>query len=155
MHLLDHVLGQGGDKMITAAVHDAESRTSGEIVVRLVQAAGGSDTRAAAEAEFQQLGMAATKARNGVLLYVALNERRIEIIADVGVIAMVPQATWQFAADVVTLGFRANVPTEAIVMAVLAIGDVLAEKFPRLPDDVNELTDIPVSGARPQPEKRG
>lgn len=150
---IKQVLGRGGAELIRAAVHEAESRTSGEIVVRIMQSIESTpdSPREAAVMEFKRLGVMNTKRRNGILLFIALEERVIELVADEGIAAVVPQAVWQAVVDIISLGFRAGFYPEAVVMAVMRIGDLLAGNFPIEPGDVNELSDDVVTD---QPDER-
>jgi uncharacterized membrane protein len=142
---LSEVLGAGGSEVIADAVHEAELRTSGEIVVRLVQALPpGALPRDAAIAEFQRAGISKTRQRNGILVYVALLERKIELVADEGIAAVIQQDQWNFVVQIISLGFRAGYPAESIAMAVTAMGDPLALHFPWREGDTNELPDAPL-----------
>lgn len=140
---LDHVLGRGGSKLITAAIHEAEKRTSGEIVVRITQhiEPPGAPARQAAEQEFVRLNLMRTKRRNAVLLFIALDEHAIELVADQGIASLIEQPTWALVVELVSLGFRCGFPAEAIIMAITKIADLLGAKFPFEPGDINELPD--------------
>lgn len=144
-YTLAEVVGRGGSELISDAVHEAESRTSGEIVVRVVQTVSeaASGAREAAIAEFHRLGVVKTKQRNGLLLYIALKERKIELVADDGIAAVIAQEQWDFVVQIISLGFRTGFPAESVAMAVTAMGDLLSKHFPWSADDVNELPDCP------------
>lgn len=140
---LRHVIGLGRAHLITRAIQRAEKQTSGEVVVRIAHKVNPPEAkpREAALAEFQRHGLANTKHRNAVLIYVALDDRVIELIADDGIAAVIPQETWQSVVDVISLGFRAGHPTESIAMAVTRVGEMLREHFPYEAGDKNELPD--------------
>jgi uncharacterized membrane protein len=140
---LDSVLARGGAELITSAVHEAEKRTSGEIVVRLTEHLTPKATppRQAALAEFERLELFRTKQRNAILIFIALEERAIELVADDGIAAVIEQPVWQAAVEIISLGFRCGFPAGAIVMAVTKVGDLLAQKFPWQAGDVNEQPD--------------
>lgn len=89
--------------------------------------------------EFAARGLTHTRQRNGVLLYVAIQERYAEIIADSGIDGRVEQAVWDGIVEAVVLAGREDRLREGIVTAVRAIGAVLANHAPRSPDDVDEL----------------
>lgn len=137
------VLSDGGNELIEKAVAEAESCTSGEVVVRLKQSVDttAQTVREAAFEEFLRLGVKETRLRNGILLFIALDQQQVELIADEGIYKVVPQGTWQRVVDIITLGFRAGVPAHAIVMGVKLISDLLSSHFPPLPTDTNELSD--------------
>ncbi len=89
---------------------------------------------------FVSLGLHRTKSRAGLLLFVSLAERHVEIIADDGVQAHVEgNAVWEG----IVAGFVAQVKrgevAEGFVSAIGACAGIMAEHFPRGPDDENEL----------------
>ena len=132
---------------IAAAVATAEHGTSGEIRVhlerRLPRPRGGAapDALARATEVFTQLSMHATAERNGVLIYLAVEDRKLAIAGDAGVHARVGEAYWQRIRDVMVERLRRGEPREAVVHAVTEVGAVLQRFFPRRPDDRNELSD--------------
>ncbi|MCX7305927.1 MAG: TPM domain-containing protein [Hyphomicrobiales bacterium] len=79
--------------------------------------------------------------RTGVLIFVSLAERYAEIVAYAGIDAKVPQDTW----DSIVAGLIDDAGhdrlAEGFVTAIAAVGALLAEHFPALPDDANELDD--------------
>ncbi|MDP3255561.1 TPM domain-containing protein [Bosea sp. (in: a-proteobacteria)] len=89
--------------------------------------------------EFTARGLTRTRQRTGVLLYVAIQERYAEIIADSGIDGRVEQAVWDGIVEAVVLAGRDDRLREGIVTAVRAIGAVLANHAPRSPDDIDEL----------------
>ncbi|OYW68257.1 MAG: hypothetical protein B7Z40_03705 [Bosea sp. 12-68-7] len=89
--------------------------------------------------EFTARGLSRTRQRTGVLLYVAIQERYAEIIADSGIDGRVEQAVWDGIVEAVVLAGREDRLRDGIVTAVRAIGAVLANHAPRSPDDVDEL----------------
>ncbi len=89
--------------------------------------------------EFAARGLSHTRQRSGVLLYVAIQERYAEIIADTGIDGRVDQAVWDGIVEAVVLAGREDRLRGGIVTAVRAIGAVLANHAPRSPDDVDEL----------------
>lgn len=89
--------------------------------------------------EFTARGLSRTRQRTGVLLYVAIQERYAEIIADSGIDGRVEQAVWDGIVESVVLAGREDRLREGIVTAVRAIGAVLTNHAPRSPDDVDEL----------------
>ena len=85
-----------------------------------------------------------TAGRTGVLLFISLLERRVELIADRGINAAVEAGVWDgIAAELIT-GIREDRMGEAVEKAVTAVGAVLAEHVPVSADDVNEIADAPV-----------
>ena len=127
---------------IAATVAGAERGTSGEIRVHLERRLPGATTpMARATAVFDRLTMHATADRNGVLIYLAVEDRKLAIVGDVGVHARVGDEYWQRVRDEMVEHMRAGASRDAIVRAVMDVGVVLRKFFPRRPDDRNELSD--------------
>lgn len=82
-----------------------------------------------------------TRAKTGVMLYLSLAEHRAELIADAAINAKVRPETWGAAMAALIEAVRDDRPADGMVAAIEAIGAVLAEHFPRSPDDTNELPD--------------
>ncbi|MBO9559465.1 MAG: TPM domain-containing protein [Caulobacter sp.] len=82
-----------------------------------------------------------TRDRTGVLIFAALAEHRVEVIADEGIHAAAPAAVWdEVVADLVE-GLKRGAIADGFVAAVARAGAVLAAHVPPRPDDVNELPD--------------
>ena len=92
-----------------------------------------------AREQFFEQGVHLTRDRSGVLIFVSIAERYVEIIADEGINTQVPEGTW----DKVVVDFVADVRAERIaegfLAAIKAVGDQLAEHFPRPEEAVDEL----------------
>lgn len=82
-----------------------------------------------------------TRGRTAVLLYLSLDERRAEIVADAAIHAAVPPDAWGEAMAALLPPVRAGRPGEGMAAAVERIGAVLAQHFPAGDGDVNELPD--------------
>jgi uncharacterized membrane protein len=128
---------------IAAAVAAAERETSGEIRVHLERRLPrrSTDTLARAAEVFTTLGMQRTAERNGVLIYLAVDDHRLAIIGDAGVHAHVGDAYWQRVRDAMVERLRRGEARDAVLHAVTEAGLVLRRLFPRRPDDQNELSD--------------
>lgn len=125
---------------VARAVAEAEAMTSGEIRVHLDPRCAG-DPMARAIQLFERLGMARTAARNGVLLYLAVEDRKLAVIGDAGVHARVAPDYWPRLTESLLGHLRAGRPGEGLVAAVRAVGETLRRYFPRAGDDRNELGD--------------
>ncbi len=79
----------------------------------------------------------------GVLLFVSLMERRVELIADRGINTSVPPKTWENIVLELVKGVKQDDLTASLEKAIGQIGVVLAEHVPQRPDDVNEKPDTP------------
>ncbi len=125
---------------VVAAIGAAEQRTSGEIRVVLAKQPA-PDPVAAAQAQFDKLGMHRTAARNGVLLYLAPASRTFAVIGDTAVHEKCGDAFWAELAAAMTGHFKQGDFTAGLVLGIERAGALLAEHFPRSPDDKNELPD--------------
>jgi putative membrane protein len=86
-------------------------------------------------------GVHLTDDRTGVLIYLALAERQVEIVADRTIHSRVEQSVWDEIAAMVAESAREGRITEGILAAVDKSGAVLAAHFPPRPGDRNELPD--------------
>lgn len=125
---------------VAAAVGAAEARTAAEIRVHLDHRCLG-DPMARAVEVFERLGMPGTALRAGVLVYVAVGDRKLAVIGDAGIHARVGQAYWDGLVARIVGHLREDHPRDGLVDAVNEIGQSLAAHFPRRPDDRNELSD--------------
>jgi len=138
------------EEAITASEHRhrGELRFVAEGRLSLPQLWRGIDTRTRAAQLFATLGMSATAERSGILIYVLLAERRVEILADVGITTRVPQAAWDGICRGMETAFRADNYREGALTAIAACSQLLAEHFPANPDlpadNPNELPNAPV-----------
>ena len=101
-------------------------------------------TRKRAEALFAQLGVWDTAHNSGVLIYVQLVDRRIEIVADRGISAKVAQSEWDAICRRMEDAFKADRFQAGAVTAIGEITALLARHFPPLGENPNELPDGPV-----------
>ena len=101
--------------------------------------------RARAEAAFGRLRVWNTAANNGVLLYLLLADRRIEIVADRGLAGLVSDEQWRGVCGLMEERLRTGDAEGAAIAGIEAASDLLARHFPRLPGDTdeNELPDLP------------
>lgn len=122
------------------AVRSAEKRTSGEIRVHMDVAIMENVLDHAAYV-FHQLGMAKTKDRNGVLLYVSVPGRKVAVVGDTAIHAQLGQEYWQQVLDLVLGHFKHDRFCEGLCSGVAAIGEQLRTHFPYERGDENELND--------------
>lgn len=95
---------------------------------------------------FGRLGVWDTQHNNGVLIYVLLAERAIEIVADRGLDAHVGQAQWQAQLDTLRDAFRRGEFEQGLAAVVREVGALLERHFPAEPGQANpnELPDAVV-----------
>ncbi|HEY0013934.1 MAG TPA: hypothetical protein VGB79_13920, partial [Allosphingosinicella sp.] len=82
-----------------------------------------------------------THGRTGVLLYLSLQERRAEIVADEAIHSRVEPEVWGEAMAVLVEHVRAGRPGEGMALAVEKIGAVLASTLPKTLGDPNQIAD--------------
>lgn len=95
----------------------------------------------AALREFMKRGLSRTSGRTGVLLYVALQERYAEIIADSAFDQRVEPKVWQGVVDPLLDAARGGRLRDGLVAAVERLGVILAQHAPRQEGDIDELPD--------------
>jgi uncharacterized membrane protein len=125
---------------IRQAVMDAELDTSGEIRVHIEKSCQGNVLDRAAFV-FKQLGMTKTALRNGVLIYLAVNNRKFAILGDVGINQVVPSDFWDSVKEEMIHFFREDKYTEGLCYAIREAGLHLKKHFPHQRNDANELSD--------------
>ncbi len=125
---------------VTAAVRAAEAGTSAEIRVHLDSTCPG-DALARATTIFERLGMHRTAARNGILLYVAVEDRKLAVLGDAAIHARVAGDAWARLVETLAAHFEEGRRGDGLIAAVRDAGALLRRHFPRGPDDRNELAD--------------
>ncbi len=80
-----------------------------------------------------------TREKSGVLILLSLMERRVQLLADVGIHQRVPPEIWEKLVAQIASGMKEGRPSEALRGAIDRCGELLAEHFPRRPDDIDEL----------------
>ena len=93
---------------------------------------------------FGQLGVWDTAHNNGVLVYVELADRVVEIIADRGIAARVPQAEWAAVCRQMERHYREGRFDEGSIVGILGVGALLGRHFPGKAAGGQELSDQPV-----------
>jgi uncharacterized membrane protein len=125
---------------ILASVKEAEMATSGEIRVHIETTNKGEVLDRAAWI-FKKLGMHKTAERNGVLFYLAVEDKKFAIIGDGGINSKVPAGFWDDISLLLQKNFREGKFTEGLSEGIILAGQQLKSHFPRSNDDVNELSD--------------
>lgn len=98
--------------------------------------------RTKARAAFHDQGIADTRGRTGILVYVSRLEREAEVLADRGVRDAVDAQAWERAASLIRASAGRRMPdAAALAIAIASLGDLLQPVLPRSADDVNELAD--------------
>jgi uncharacterized membrane protein YgcG len=146
------VLDDAALSRLEARVHDSEKRHTGEI--RLCIEAGlpvsylwkRLSVRDRAIAMFGKLRVWDTEDNNGVLIYLLFAEHKIEIVADRGLKARVPDAEWQRIIETMREPLAAGKFEEGLGLAINAVEALLEKHFPAEGGAVNpnELPNRPI-----------
>lgn len=127
-------------RQIVQAIEEAERNTSGEIRVH-IESKCKTDVIGRAIYVFNYLKMYKTAQRNGVLIYIATDSKKLAIIGDMGINERVPEGFWDEIKNKMGATFAAGRFVEGICEAIDAAGHSLKEYFPYLKEDVNEQPD--------------
>ena len=93
---------------------------------------------------FSQLRIWDTAHNNGVLIYLLLADRQVEIVADRGINAKVGAAGWERICKAMQADFKAGNFAGGVVRGIQAVSQQLAAHFPKHGTGPNELPDKPV-----------
>ena len=144
------VFPQATLRAVGQAIKNSETRHRGEL--RFVVEAGlplsgllhGQAPRARAIELFAQLRVWDTEENSGVLIYLQLIDRRVEIVADRGIDAIVGEEFWSAVCRRMEAAFRAGHFEAGALAALSGITLALAEHFPATGDNPDELPDSPL-----------
>ena len=159
---LRHLLSTRGDldrafppsalEAIERAIAASEQSHSGEIRFAIessldpLDALRGHAPRARALQLFGELGVWDTEHNNGVLVYVLLADRDVEIVADRGLNGRVSAAEWTAACSAMEAAFREGRHEAGALEGLQRIGALLAREFPVAAGsrNPNELANRPI-----------
>ena len=127
------------EKKIIQAIEKAELHTSGEIRLHVEDYCTANPYERALEV-FYLLKMENTEARNGVLLYIAIKDRKLAIIGDQGIHEKLSNDFWDNIITKLQENFKNEIFAKGIIEAILEIGNQLSTYFPLNNDDKDELT---------------
>lgn len=134
------------DKAIKAseAMHRGEIRFAVEGALQIEPLLRGQTARERAIDVFSQLRIWDTEGNNGVLIYLLLADRDVEIVADRGIDAKVGAEEWERICRKMESAFRQGNFEAGVVGGIQEVTRHLAEHFPPIGGDRNELPDKPV-----------
>lgn len=90
---------------------------------------------------FMESGVYHTHHHIGILIFISYLERQVEILADRGISAKIPQEKWDALIQHIIAGIKNDCFVERLIEAINQCGTILAQHFPIRPDDRNELDD--------------
>jgi len=134
---------------IEQAVAEAELRTSGEIrfaidtALELPEIWADKPPRVCAQEAFARLRVWDSELNNGVLIYVLMADRDVEIVADRGATARISPAEWEAACRLMESHFREGRFKEGALAGVRAVGGLLEREFPCGAGNRDELPNQP------------
>ena len=135
---------------IQAAIRASEQRHRGEIrfavegALEFLAVARGLTARERALEVFSLLRVWDTEENSGVLLYVQLVDKDIEIVADRGIARHIPSSDWEAICRRMEEAFRAARYEEGALTAIYEVSALLEQHFPAGTHDTDELPDRPV-----------
>lgn len=132
------IFSEKEQQLISEAVESAERYTSGEIRI-CVEKTCSEPVLDRAATYFKKLGMNKTAQRNGVLIYIATQDKQFAIIGDAGINKLVPNDFWDSTKDTMLGYFKEGNMTGGIIAGIKIAGEQLQAFFPYLDGDVNEL----------------
>jgi uncharacterized membrane protein len=155
-HLLEHhwrarrVFPKQVLDLIGQAIKAGEATTSGQVRFVVEGALDGKplfsnqSARERALDIFSHLRIWDTAHNNGVLIYLLLADRKVEIVADRGIDAKVGSAVWQKICAAMETNFRDGNFSGGVIKGIQAVSRELATYFPRQGPGPNELPDAPI-----------
>ena len=139
MSKLEDFLTAQEEQEIVQAILTAENNTSGEIRVHIEHVLNTSDITKRTIELFHKLKMDNTRLQNGVLIYVAIEDKVFSIYGDKGINDVVGTDFWNATKDIMASHFKRGEFKEGIVNGILKTGEQLKKYFPYKSNDINEL----------------
>jgi len=139
MSKVEDFLSKAEEQEIIEAIKTAEKNTSGEIRVHIENSSDKEHSERALEV-FHFLNMDTTKLKNGVLIYVAVNDKKFVIYGDEGINKVIEENFWNTTKDSIQTEFKKGNFKKGIINGILKAGEELKAHFPYQKDDVDELS---------------
>ena len=92
-----------------------------------------------ARQHFVEAGLAQTKDRTGILIFISELERRVELLADEGIASKIDQEQWNDIVATITTGLKENTFEQSLISAIRQCGELLTTHFPADSSNPNEL----------------
>lgn len=136
---MQQFLSEQEQAQVVDAIANAEKQTSGEIRLH-IEARCKEDVMDRAAHVFEKLDMYKTDLRNGVLFYIAYEDKKVAILGDAGINAKVPENFWDSVYAILREEFSKANYVGGLQKAINEAGMQLANHFPCQSDDTNELS---------------
>ena len=136
-----YILSELQQKNIIAAIKLAEKNTSGELKVHIEENCVGGDPMVRAKEVFAYLSLQKTAQRNGVLFYLAYEDRKFAVFGDKGINEKVGQTFWDSTKELMKTYFQKEDFENGLCLAITEAGNKLKHYFPYNTDDKNEISD--------------
>jgi uncharacterized membrane protein len=124
--------------------HDGELRFAVESALPFSDLVRGISARDRAVELFSRLRIWDTEENAGVLVYLLLADKRVEIVADRGINSKVGETAWEAICGAMQREFAAGRFEPGVVTGIQAISDLLAVHFPPRDQNPDELSNRPV-----------
>ena len=128
------------EQKIINAIAEAESGTSGEIRVHIDKYCK-TDPLLKARNLFANFKMNETELRNGVIIYISLNDKKLAIFGDKGINEKVEEGFWDSTLQCMKSHFESGDFVNGIIAGLKESGNKLKLHFPKSNNDINELPD--------------
>jgi len=139
MSKVEDFLTKEEEQEIVEAIQIAEKNTSGEIRIHIEKTTS-MDAYDRAKEVFHELKMDETELKNGVLIYLSVEDQTFVICGDKGINDVVTNDFWDCTRDTMTTQFKQNKFKQGIVNGILRAGEQLKKHFPWQEGDTDELS---------------
>ena len=139
MSKVEDFLTKEEEQEIVEAIRIAEKNTSGEIRIHIEKSTS-LDAFDRAKEVFHELRMDETDLKNGVLIYLAVDDHHFIICGDKGINDLVETDFWDCTRDVMASQFKKGDFKQGLVDGILRAGERLKKYFPWQEGDTNELS---------------
>lgn len=139
MSKVEDFLTKEEEQEIVEAIRIAEKNTSGEIRIHIEKTTS-IDAYERAMEVFHELKMDETQLQNGVLIYMAVEDKSFVICGDKGINDVVSTDFWDCTRDAMVLQFKQGNYKQGLINGILNAGEQLKKHFPWETGDTNELS---------------
>ena len=139
MSKVEDFLTKEDEQEIVEAIRMAEKNTSGEIRVHIEKTTS-MDAYDRAMEVFHELKMDETELKNGVLIYLAVEDRHFVICGDKGINDVVQDDFWNCTRDIMVTEFKKGDFKQGLIDGITRAGEQLQKYFPWQEGDTNELS---------------